>query len=78
MARTSKQSTTPETANNSHAEHVFSIMAGGASGCAVEPCACMPMDGACTLLDAGMMFTELMAVEATLVLPGAAVEREIE
>lgn len=53
-------------------EHVFSIMAGGASGCAVEPCACMPTDGACTLLDAGMMFTDLVAVEATLALPGAA------
>lgn len=54
-------------------EHVFAIMAGGASGCAVEPCACMPMDGACTLYDAGMVFTELVDVEAMIVLPGAGV-----
>jgi hypothetical protein len=51
-------------------DYTFTIQAGGASGCAVEPCACTPMDGSCTLLDPGMMFTGLGSVDGVLALPG--------
>lgn len=51
-------------------DYTFAIQAGAATGCAVEPCACMPTDGSCTLLDYEMTFTELTDVEATVTLPG--------
>jgi hypothetical protein len=50
-------------------DYTFTIQV-GASGCSVEPCACMPMDGSCTLLDPGMMFTGLAGVDGVLALPG--------
>jgi hypothetical protein len=50
--------------------YAFTVEAGGAMGCAVEPCACTPMDGSCTLLDPGMMFTGLTSFEGGLELPG--------
>ncbi|MCA9709707.1 MAG: hypothetical protein KDK70_27965 [Myxococcales bacterium] len=50
--------------------HTLAIQAGRASGCATEPCACTPMDGWCTLYDAGMTFTMLQDFGATLELPG--------
>lgn len=53
-------------------DYTFAIQAGGATGCAVEPCACTPTDGACTLLDYQMTFTDLADVEATVTLPGGA------
>ncbi len=48
----------------------ISIEAGGASGCASEPCACTPADGSCTLLDRGMTFEGLVEIEVALELPG--------
>ncbi len=51
-------------------DYTFTIGAGSASGCAVEPCDCMPSDGSCTLLDPGMSFDGLVDVVATLSLPG--------
>jgi hypothetical protein len=51
-------------------DFTFAIQAGEATGCAVEPCACMPTDGSCTLLDYEMTFTELTDVEGTVTLPG--------
>ncbi len=51
-------------------DYTFAVEAGGASGCAMEPCACTPMDGSCTLYDPAMMFTGLVSVEGVLALPG--------
>lgn len=51
-------------------DYTFAIQAGEATGCAVEPCACTPTDGSCTLLDYAMTFTELTDVEGTVTLPG--------
>jgi hypothetical protein len=50
--------------------YTFTVQAGGATGCAIEPCGCIPMDGSCTLLDPEMMFTMLTSIEGSLVLPG--------
>jgi hypothetical protein len=41
-----------------------------ASGCAADPCACEPSEGACTIPDFGAMVDEpLMPVEATFSYP---------
>ncbi|MCA9648386.1 MAG: hypothetical protein H6712_06465 [Myxococcales bacterium] len=52
--------------------YTLTVQAGGATGCAVEPCACTPADGSCTLYDAGMAFTMLGDYGGTLDLPGDA------
>lgn len=46
--------------------YAFTILAGGATGCAVEPCGCMPVDGSCTLLDPGMRFMMLTGIEESV------------
>lgn len=53
--------------------YTFTIQVGRAQGCAMEPCACTPMDGSCVLNDEAMTFTMLMDVSGTLDLPGESV-----
>lgn len=53
-------------------DYTFTVQAGGATGCAVEPCDCMPMGGSCTLLDPGMSFTMLTDYGGAVTLPGGA------